>query len=288
MKEPEVFCFHRISDEVSPAYQPIPPKTFDKIISYLSKKYFIVPINDISSKNTTNKPKALITFDDAYYDFYEYALPILDKYKIPSVQHVITSCANDGKTFWTQRLNKIIDSYFFHKKNIRIPDLNIELSVKSYRETQMSSLKLYYLLLDNPNRSLIIENIAKNAPGVVEDTKMMNWDNIKDCMKYNVLFGSHTHTHQNLSVLSFEEQTAEIQFSKKLMLENIGECVSLAFPNGLYNEHTIEAAYENDFKVLFTTEKANLIKGTEKKVITRFSLYHQQWIRNYIKLKLLL
>ncbi|MDD2345523.1 MAG: polysaccharide deacetylase family protein [Bacteroidales bacterium] len=288
MKEPEVFCFHRISDEVSPAYQPIPPKTFDKIISYLSKKYFIVPINDISSKNTTNKPKAVITFDDAYYDFYEYALPILDKYKIPSVQHVITSCANDGKTFWTQRLNKIIDSYFFHKKNIRIPDLNIELSVKSYRETQMSSLKLYYLLLDNPNRSLFIENIAKNAPDVVEDTKMMNWDNIKDCMKYNVLFGSHTHTHQNLSVLNEVDLHNEIGLSVGSIRSKIGNCVSLAFPNGYYSVDTIKVALDYNVPFLFTTEKEHLIPNVNANIITRYSLYHTEWWKNYIRLRFLI
>lgn len=278
------FCFHRVSNEISPAYQPISVKTFEKIISFLNKRYFIVPLNDVSCTNHTKKSKAVITFDDAYYDFYEYALPILIKYNTPSVQHVITHCAETGESFWTQKLNKSIENYYQNKAEIIIPEIEFRASPTSFKEVQEIALNLYFSLLELPNRELIIKNLSANALSEVEYTIMMNWDEIRECSQNNVLFGSHTHTHKNLANLKIPELEFEIGHSVELLHKHLGYCISLAFPNGKYNKETLQVAEKYKCEFVFTTEKKHLLTHNEREVYPRFSLYHNEWWKNYVRL----
>ena len=37
-----IFCFHRVSDEYSPAYPPIPVKVFDRICRFLNRNFNIL------------------------------------------------------------------------------------------------------------------------------------------------------------------------------------------------------------------------------------------------------
>lgn len=280
----KIICFHRVSNEISPAYQPIPVTVFDKIINYLTRNYFVVPLNDIDCLNTTRKKKLVITFDDAYYDFYENALPVLIKYGVSSVQHVITKCADTGESFWTQKLNKVIESYYLTQSKIVISDIEFEECPKNYKEVQFVALTLYLKLLNISKRDEIINRLIAEAKSEIEFTKMMNWSEIKDCTANKVLIGSHTHSHVNLSNIDYLSQDYELGESRRKILEQVSLCVSLAFPNGKYNSETIDVACKHGYEFMFTTEKSHLIENNAKNVFTRYSLYHYEWWKNYLML----
>jgi len=70
-----VLCFHRISNESSLGYPPLSINNFEKIIEYLSKVGHFVDFGDSTKKQN----KFIITFDDAFYDFYLNAFPIIKK-----------------------------------------------------------------------------------------------------------------------------------------------------------------------------------------------------------------
>mgnify|MGYP000969252810 CR=1 FL=1 len=68
------------------------PNIFREHIAYLRKKYDIVPINEIVNKaNDHSKPKISISFDDAYINLLEHAVPILQHYEIPAIFYVPTN-----------------------------------------------------------------------------------------------------------------------------------------------------------------------------------------------------
>lgn len=116
------FAFHRVSEEFSPAYPPMPPKTFERIVKFLNRNYLVIPQEELTenTKFKSKKKLCVVTFDDAYYDFAQYALPILEKHKTPAALHIISNVAQNASTFWTQRLNKIIESYFLDNQVIAI------------------------------------------------------------------------------------------------------------------------------------------------------------------------
>lgn len=280
-----IFCFHRITDEYSPAYPPIPVRVFEKICRYISKKHVVIPLHALHEKPLNKKPRAIITFDDAYYDFYEHALPVLSKYKLPAVQHVITSCADSGESFWTQQLNKIVEAYAHEKKAIAIPELNITYQLDSARDIERAALAIYKQLLPLPERMQYLKRLEENLGIPVKQTKMMQWADISDSQKHGICFGSHTHTHANLTKLSQKDLDFELRHSASLLQQHIKaqEYFPLAFPNGMFNDTVVSAAKNVGYDVMFSTE-SKAYTPQMFPIFPRFSLYHQQWWKNYLKI----
>lgn len=285
----DIFCLHRISDEYSPAYPPIPVKVFDRICSFINRNYFVIPLDELENNFYSKKKRAIVTFDDAYLDFYENALPLLIKYKIPAVQHVITNCAQTGDSFWTQKLNKIIEAYSKSGQEIIIPELNINALPKSNKEIEQLALSTYIKLLSLSGRDKILSKLQTNCKTGILFTKMMTWNELKECSGNNITIGSHTHQHSNLTKLSNEEIELELAISKSLIESNIPNyvCNTIAFPNGQFNDHTIEIAKSLDYKYLFSTEEFSVRSTNIPTVLPRFSLYHNVWWKNIIKLKMI-
>ena len=289
MAKLRVFCFHRISDEFSPAYPPIPVNVFDKVCRYISRKYIAISIEDLSSlNNSSRKPYALVTFDDAYYDFYECAIPVLDKYKIPSLQHIVSDSAQSGNTFWTQDLNKIVEAYYLRKKDLDVPNYGV-FKMNNTKDVEQTALKVYLNLLHNADRSNILSEISQGIGNEYEHTRMLTWNDLNEISKYNVSLGSHTHTHATLNDLPDDSVYEELSRSRKMIMENVQgtECMSLAFPNGQYNGRVVDIAKQCGYKYLFSTESMSAETVNLQNVLPRFSIYSREWWKNSIKLRLM-
>ncbi len=282
----QIFCFHRVSNEFSLAYPPIPIKVFEKIISFIYKNYFVIPIEEIGNNFNTKKPYLIITFDDAYYDFYENVLPIFIKYKLPALQHVISNCAETGESFWTQKLNNIIEAYYSKKQKLIIPELNVKKNNLNSHDVENIAFKLYLYLMNNDKREEYIHNLELKLNSNVIHTRMMNWNELNECTKYGISIGSHTHNHPILPSLEENKIKYELEFSRQLICKNIpsSKCLSLAFPNGKYNKIVIQLAYNLGYKYLFSTESNSIYSINRNFVLPRFSIYNKEWWKNNIKL----
>jgi len=285
----QIFGFHRISDEFSPAYPPIPVKVFEKILSYINRHYFVIPIEEIGKSFTTKKTRLVITFDDAYYDFYENALPLLSKYKFPALQHVITHSAETGESFWTQRLNKMIEACFIGKRELVIPELQINRRLNNAKEVEKTALEVYLLLLDRTDREDILKKMEEPIKDQVAYTRMMGWKELNECTKYGINIGSHTHNHATLSNMDEAALKFELEHSRKLILGNVhsSECLSLAFPNGKFNDAVIRVARDTGYKYLLSAESASANGDDLSCVMPRFCIYNKEWWKNYVKLFLI-
>ncbi|MDD4213245.1 MAG: polysaccharide deacetylase family protein [Bacteroidales bacterium] len=284
----QILCFHRVSDEFSPAYPPIPVKVFEKILSFINRNYVVIPIEEIDKRNTSGKPRLIITFDDAYYDFYENALPLLNKYKFPALQHVITHSAETGESFWTQRLNKMIEACFFEKRELVIPELQISRKLNNAKEVEKTALEVYLLLLDKMDREGILKKIEESIKDHVAHTRMMGWKELNECTKYGISIGSHTHNHATLSKMNDAELKFELEHSRKLILGNVhsSECMSLAFPNGKYNDEVITVATNAGYQYFLSTEHAKFSGKNPPLVLPRYCIYNKEWWKNYLKFTL--
>jgi len=280
-----ILCFHRISDEDSPAYPPIPIKVFERICSYASRRLLPVSIFD---SIRSRKRQVIFTFDDAYMDFYEHALPILSKYKIPAIQHVITSCADTGEPFWTQKLNKIVETYYQEKQAICFRDKKYELKQKNEIET--TALSLYRQLLNENNRNFFIDEWEKKLNTAVDFTPMMTWKSLQDSLKYDIHIGSHTVNHDNLALLSEKEIIAALKQSKNHIVSKLGHSQgkTIAYPNGQFNEKVLRSAKEIGYDYGFSTEAVRYSATHNVYSIPRLMLYHNSWLKNYLKMQLLL
>lgn len=283
-------CFHRISDEHSPAYPPIPVKVFEDIIKYLKKRVGFIAPSDIFDPDFDKRKGVLITFDDGFYDFYENAMPVLEKYNVPAVQNIITSCADSGESFWTQKLNKIVEAFYNANREQELGAVTLFNQAYNPKDSaEKTALKLYLLLLTKSNRDSIINSLVKLLGYTPEYTRMMTWEEIKSVQNNNIAIGSHTHSHRNLTLLKPKTVKEELMSSFDALSSKLGEApFFVAYPNGQYNEKVLEKSWETGFKAGLTISASSFGLGESSSkivVVPRFNVHSQTLWKNILKLE---
>lgn len=280
------FSFPRISDEVYPINPFLSVKTFQHIINYISRHYTVIPIEGVSDHYTTSKQLAVLTFDDAYYDFYINALPILDKYKLPAVEHVITQAADTEEVFWVPQLYRIIEFFYLAGLPVSISELKILSYMRTYKDFQKTALYIYNQLLHRKDSGDIIKRLDIATKVSLKHIRMMSWKHLAEASKYRMSIGSHSHTHIPLTSLNKSEIFNELQTSRYTIMQHIdgASCLSLAFPCGLYNDLSVQIAKDCGYQYLLNTTYPDAPILKHANVIERETFYHQKWGKCYFQL----
>lgn len=285
-----VLCFHGVSPHKNFSYPPIHPKQFEKIIHYLYKNFQITTFEKISYINKTHRPMCVLTFDDGYKDFMEYALPVLAKYSLPAVQNIVVDSAETGKPFWTQRLNNITN-FLHEKKSNFLYTYKGEPFLYTYNSFNSFYMKLFSFLLENHSdvKNYILTEIEDQFfDKSYYKIEMMSWTDIKQCADNNISIGSHSMTHDTLSTINNDELLInEIVGSKNFITSKIKRPVtSFAFPNGYYNEKVLEIAEKNYDYLLCTNEKTikRSVFNDIPVIIPRISIDKQSFWENIAKI----
>ena len=299
-----ILSLHRISDERDAFFNPLTPRKFEELVKYAVEHYTIVSFAELHEiKTAPKKPVLLFSFDDGYYDFYEFALPILTKFNIPSNHNIVNECANSNQPIWTHRLNAI----FSHCKTNDLPlEFCLGNKVLQLRDFNMDWERFYLAiftgLLQTPKstRLQIVESKEQELSiGTV--ARMMGWDEIIECSNNRVEIGSHTYTHDVMSgSLDPKVLEREIVDSKVQIEEKVGQVVEvLALPNGQgdscvdnfvrsagfkYLLYVDDAANKigpelgSDFSVL---KRINIVDESRQEMILRTELFHSR-VRKYV------
>jgi peptidoglycan/xylan/chitin deacetylase (PgdA/CDA1 family) len=251
-----VTCFHRVSDEYSPGYPPMLINDFEKLIEFYSLNFDIVDLSE--SKPEKGYRKMSITFDDGYKDFQTNALPILNSYKCPVTQNVITDSLDTGKTHWTQQISKITEMCdMIGFKSFCEKELDIEISNNSSHEQMALSVyhKLKNFEFDSINEFIksLLDKFELSEDIFIQ---MLTWSDIIEISQKNnlVKWGCHTKTHKNLSlvedksILEKEILLPKLKMEKELNLK----IDRFAFPNGDASQKAFDFATQYFEWVQFT------------------------------------
>lgn len=107
-----ILMYHHVlpgekAKEIAAGYLNVPPEVFQKQMNYLLEKgYSVISLKEmtegIKSNALPGKP-VVLTFDDGYRDYYEYALPILKEKNFKSVVFIITQYVGGERyVSWSQ------------------------------------------------------------------------------------------------------------------------------------------------------------------------------------------
>lgn len=102
--------------------------------------------------------------------------------------------------------------------------------------------------------------------------KLASWDDLKRALKAGIEIGNHTHSHLDLSKLSLDEQTAQIEKCSWLLRERGIEPKTFCIPFGRYNNETSQAIEQAGFQVGFTVEKRWIKERDDKRLLPRFAM----------------
>ncbi len=275
-----ILMFHRVNDERSTFYCPMPVDAFRQLCEFIKANYEVIYFSEIRSHfQKTSKPAAIISFDDGHYDIIENALPILSKLGLKFNINIDTEVLDTGKPQDFVRVYDIlnhtpIESYMnpaFMQQPIIIDRVNTI-------NTEKQFTNLLSNLPTKQKREVTDDLAAKAGMENKNFARMLNREELKLLSRKNVEFGSHSHSHSFLTKIPAEQINYELKHSKDILEGILDKKIEvLAYPNGQYNGQVEEIAKDTGYKYLLQTgEEINHIKSTndEYNSYKRVSQYH--------------
>jgi peptidoglycan/xylan/chitin deacetylase (PgdA/CDA1 family) len=253
-----VLCLHRISPVSDPLFPPLTPKVFAGLVRLLKKEYTITGFSEVES---ARKPSLVISFDDGYKDFVEYAMPVISKEKIPVNHNIVINSVETGQLIWTQRFNNLLSDLFKTGRTLDIQYEDLRYQQKPEGTVLAAKGRLFRILFQRsyPFCSGLVAHLENHYSFRQPEGEMMNWKEVVACDREGVEIGSHTMFHSSLAAWNEEGfGVTEIRDSKKVLEEKLGHPVqSIAFPNGWAHPKAYQAAIEAGYTNLLLIDGVN-------------------------------
>ena len=202
----------------------VPASNFEKQIKLLKAKYDIVSIDElINNLKLKKKEKFLlsITFDDGYKDNLNFALPVLEHYKIPATIYIITRFLDTEVWMWWYELKEIINQKNQLRFNYNEQDFFYELKNYNQKIKAFKNLRKLFLNLKVNEQLRLLEIITENKKRKNYSKICLNAEELKTLDKNSLItIGAHTHNHTNLKILNKDEAIDDICKCTKI-LENL-------------------------------------------------------------------
>jgi peptidoglycan/xylan/chitin deacetylase (PgdA/CDA1 family) len=262
--------------------------TFEKHVEFLKKNFNILSLDEFEkylNKGGSYPGKScLITFDDGWFDNYEYALPVLNKKHVPATIFLPYNYIATSKRFWQEELSAslhlLCDAPNTQQVTEFLKSLPYRIDVSDCKE--LRSEQIYESVrqikgLSDPEIDDILEKsrqLSTDLPIQQENIdNYLKWINVKDMMEREITFGSHCLSHRILTGLSKEDISAEIGDSKTNIEAEINTNVkSIAYPNGNYNEIVLKSTQITGYSLGFSTESGHVGQKTNRYAIPRINI----------------
>lgn len=213
----------------------ITPEVFKRHIQYFSKRYTILELDDAITKfqSGTLPPRALvITFDDGYRNFYDYAMPTLIRYGMPATIFIATDFVLRNTPLWVDRLEYAAGQ----GPGSRLAREQLDAQLRS---------QLKRMTPEEREAALVRLEEGRTALRDFEDERRvyapLTVDMLNDMQKHGITIGAHTRSHPVLSAQEPAEAESEIAGSLQELGNVVGQLSSVfAYPNGQLGDFTDE------------------------------------------------
>lgn len=287
-----ILMYHRVIPPVETiqAGMYVKPGTFENQLKLLKKYFNVISLDKLgvlqkeNLANSSNKPPCVITFDDGWKDFYDFAYPLLKKYNFPATIFLPTKFIDSRTKFWTDTFAYLIANRqitFFNQlsepENLEIIEYLNKLSgsIGHQLEAGIEYLKKYPL-------SKIEEILAELSHMWQVDTDksgrdFLNWSEIIEMKNSGLVsFGSHTVNHHILTTVDDETIKSELVDSREELLEkNVldGSCLSFCYPNGSYTKDIAAMVRSSGYHLAVTTKNGWNQADADKFTLKRIGIH---------------
>ncbi len=250
-----IMNLHQISPHSNPYWPALRPHIFEDLLLFVKKHFRVVLFRDLEAAAATpasGKPLAILSFDDGYYDFIEYAVPLLDKHKLTANMNVIPACVESGQAMWNVQLYDFLNAAPRKLINeIRLPDFGGKLADDGEQAKVQYGLKISRYLKNRPHRER--ETLWQKLTPLMQknnfpQTRMMTRSEVLQIAARHEV-GVHSFSHESMEFESedffardLERCRAYFQHTLRLPLE------IYAFPNGSFRPRQIEILRQNGIR----------------------------------------
>lgn len=232
-----VLNLHRVAPEYNPFWQPMVPSDFDHLLTFVKRHFQPTTFAELSEPYSGQRPRIILSFDDGYYDFVEYVMPLLDNHRIRVNQNVIGSCVNTGEPPTTVALFDFLNQAPPSLINeIKLPGFEAS-SVDRRPETKSQfGIKLSAFIKNRPRieREALLQQLAPILAKAAQKktTRMMTVGDIVSVAATHEI-GSHSHSHDSMQFETDEYFAQDLARSQTFFQSELGLPLKIyAFPNG--------------------------------------------------------
>ena len=240
-----IFALHRVKPadhqdfapngllEVTPAFLE------DTIATVRASGFDIVSLDEALARfNSDNaRPFACFTFDDAYVDNKDYALPVLTRHGVPFTIYVPEHFADGTGQLWWVELERAIASC----EQIDVPELFADgpLACSTSHDKTTAYQRIYWRLrqMDEFAARALVRTLCHRAKADVSglcSELIMTWDELRDVGRNTLAgFGAHTSSHYAVAKLDAAAALQEMSGSKaRIQSELDCPCAHFCYPYG--------------------------------------------------------
>lgn len=233
---------------------------------FLEAGYTFVSPDDLVEGLNPDGCYVLSTFDDGYYNN-SHVVPLLQEYKTPALFYISTHNVLQNECFWWDVLHR-------------------ELCKQGKGRKEISAIRGEYKKLKHPQilerlRNEFGENVL--APCSDIDRPLTPEELISFAEEEYVHLGNHTSQHYALDHYPPDVQRQQIAACQEDLQRVVGiQPKTIAYPNGNYNEATLQVADELGFDYGITVEKRKNylpLRPEDRLRLGRFTLWGGMSIR---------
>jgi peptidoglycan/xylan/chitin deacetylase (PgdA/CDA1 family) len=255
-----VLMYHRFGEPGSD--RRIDMESFEQHVRYIRRNFRPRRLEDLVTRLREGQPleerTVVITVDDGYQDFAEYAYPILERYEVPATVYVVSEFASQRLWLWFDALDFLTHEAAVGRYELAVGDRTVsaELASPADRRALWLSLADYCIRLSAPERMVAIGEFQRQL-GVslpsrpTTEYAAMSWDQVRRLDAGLVEIGAHTRTHPILSQCPVEQQRTEVADCKRAIEAQLGrEVRAFCYPNGMpedFTSTTVDIVRESGF-----------------------------------------
>jgi peptidoglycan/xylan/chitin deacetylase (PgdA/CDA1 family) len=305
-----ILVYHMVADElVDPYGTVVSPDRFADQMDVIASAFRPVGLVDLVSglRDGQCPPGAVtVTFDDGYANNLETALPILDRYAVPSTVFVATDYTDGPREFWWDELVRLIVGD--DASVVRRPALTVSLGQSVLRCPPASGMQVLartrrWLYRRDPREiSGALEQIrvwAGESPVPTQRAEyrpMTREELAKITASGLVQLGAHTRSHPLLAARSLREQADEINGSINDLKDWLGETpTTFAYPFGAprsdYSRETVKLVEATAVRGALSTRALPVTAASHPYELPRFFVSNhpvdvfERWLTNCFVLR---
>lgn len=256
-----VLMYHEIAedDDDIEAWTVVTRSSFIEQVEYLRRVFDIVSLGEAIDRvqaGDTEKPMAVLTFDDGSRGNHDVLLPIVESMRVPVTIFLATGAIESQTPYWYDRLIMAVQGNRLITVDLRDArlgryEINRHKGARNWNEIErlLSDLKT----LDPDSRQQVVDNIVSQLPptsGAHYTLAPFSESHVRAVARSRfVTLGAHSHCHNILTQLSEAQVDESIRRCKQLMKAWTGVLPEFfCYPNGDHNDVVISVVAKHGFR----------------------------------------
>ena len=261
-----VLTYHRIGDpgddpDLYPGLLSANASAFAEQMAYVASHRRALTADELVAVRNGAAPlparSVVVTFDDAYVDFEERALPVLERFGVPALLFVPTAYPDRPAVgFWWDRLWAALRKVR-RPVAIEVAGRTVTIDGRDDLQPAFRALVAELKQLSDADARQHLQAIHERLPEPGSCHAVLGWDAIRRLPSRNVGVAAHTRTHPRLDRVDHSTLATEIEGSRRDLERSLGEpsLPLFAYPDGGHTDHVVRAVRDSGISIAFTTQR---------------------------------